>query len=91
MTGPRPAPAPITEPCTPNARPRSEGVVIARSSDWTLGDKPDANAACAARMATSTGNVGANIAAAEHSPKPLTAMMPSRRAPMASARRPDSG
>ncbi len=91
ITGPRPAPTPSTEPCTPKARPFWSAGTTSRSMAWTLGTNADANTACSALIATSSQNVPATMAAAEKTPNPVTAMVARRRAPRASQTRPASG
>ena len=91
ITGPRPAPTPMTELCRPKARPRSEGGTTSRSMACTLGDNAAAHAACRARRPTSTPNDGATTAPSEQMPKPLTAIVANRRAPNASPTRPARG
>ncbi len=91
ITGPRPAPTPSTDPCTPNARPRWRAGTTSRSMACTLGTRPEANPAWSARKVTSSPNEAATIAAAEKTPKPTVAMMARRRAPRTSQSRPARG
>ena len=76
ITGPSPAPTPITDPWSPKALPRVVESVTLRRIACTLGESADANTACAVSgSATSSANVPANIARPEQTPKPATAMM----------------